>query len=186
MKHAMNKKSNGVMRGIETAIDASVPYLLVILLIITSIDIFYAEMAHTYSNEIVLIDNAVIWLFIIDLLFKYHNAKNAPRFIKENWLGIFAVMPFYFIFRFVDEFVIASELVKEGQQTLHIAEGVEKEAATAVKDIKGAKIITRSERMLRELRVLSRIPRFAKAARLIPHFAKAVRFFENPKHVRNS
>ena len=172
MNRAVHKKNRGTFQKIETAIDASVPYLLVILVIITSIDIFYAEMAETYSLQIEIIDTSVIGLFAIDLIFKYHRAKSTPRFIRENWIDIVAVIPFYLVFRLVDEFVIASELVREGQQTLHIAEGVEKEAATAAKDVKTVKIVTRSERMLREARVLGRVPKFISASR----------FFEKPKY----
>ncbi|MBU4451343.1 MAG: ion transporter [Nanoarchaeota archaeon] len=171
-----HKKDSRMLHKIEHAIDAAIPYLLVALIVITSIDMFYAEMAEQYAFQIGLIDEIIISLFVIDLLFKYRRAQNFPKFLKKNWIDIIAVMPFYMMFRLVDEFILASEVVRESQQTLHIAEGIEKEAATAAKDIKGAKMITRSERMLRELRVLSRVPRFAKAAR----------FFEKPKHLSNS
>lgn len=93
-----------------------------------------------------------------------------PQFIRSKWIDIVVVLPLYMMFRFVDEFLLTSEVVKESQQTLHIADEVEKEAAAAIKDAKSAKIVTRSEKMLREVRILGRVPKLAKAAR----------FFENP------
>jgi len=156
----------------EHAIDASVPYLLVALLIITSIDLFYAEMAEQYAHQIELIDEAIISLFVIDLAFKYRRARSIPEFIKAHWIDIIAVIPFYMIFRLVDEFVLTSELVKESQQTIHIAEGVEKEAATAARDAKEIKVVARSEKMLREVRILSRAPKLAKAAKFLEHPTK--------------
>lgn len=176
MKRARHKKGIDMLHKIEHAIDASVPYLLVALLIITSIDIFYAEMAEQYASQIELIDEIIISLFIIDLAFKYRRARSVPKFLKSHWIDIIAVIPFYMIFRLVDEFILVSEVVKEGQQTLHIAEGVEKEAAVAARDAKEIKVVARSEKMLREVRILSRAPKLAKAAR----------FFENPKHTHNS
>jgi len=176
MKRAMHKKDSGRLYETEHAIDASVPYLLVILLIITSIDMFYAEMAEAYMAQIELIDGIIILLFVIDLAFKYRRARSVPEFLKSHWIDIIAIIPFYMMFRLVDEFVLTSELVKEGQQTLHIAEGVEAEAAAAAKDAKVVKMMTRSERMLREVRVIARFPKFVKAAY----------FFEHPKHAHSS
>lgn len=176
MNRAANKKGGSLLHKIEHAIDISIPYFLVILLIITSIDIFYAEMAHEYAYEMEIIDTAIISVFVADLAFKYKRARNFPEFVKFNWIDILAVMPFYMMFRFLDEFILTSEIVKDGQQTIHIADGIEKEAASAAKDAKGAKIVTRSEKMLREVRILSRVQRFAKV----------VHFFENPKHKHNS
>jgi len=176
MKRVRHKKDSIMLCKIEHAIDASVPYLLVALLIITSIDMFYAEMAEAYANQIELIDELVISLFLIDLVFKYRRARSIPEFFKSHWIDIIAVIPFYMMFRLVDEFVLTSELVKESQQTIHIVEGVEKEAVTAARDAKEIKVVARSEKMLREVRILSRVPKLAKAAG----------FFENPKHVRNS
>lgn len=176
MKRARHKKDSSMLCKIEHAIDTSVPYLLVALLIITSIDLFYAEMAEQYAFQIELIDEIIISMFIIDLAFKYRRAKSVPEFVKSNWIDIIAVIPFYMMFRLVDEFILTSELVKESQQTIHIVEGVEKEAASAARDAKEVKTVARSEKMLREVRILSRTPKLAKA----------VSFFENPKHVRNS
>lgn len=158
------------LHKIEHFVDKSIPYLLVILIIITLIDVFYVEIAERYLHTIEFIDNIVIAFFITDLAFKYKRASNIPQFIKNNWIDIIAVMPFYFMFRLVDEFLVASELIKESQQSLHVAAGVEKEATTAAKELKDAKMITRSEKMLKEIKIFSRIPRFVKA----------LDFFEKP------
>ena len=164
------------LHRLESWIDTSIPYLLVALLVITAIDIFSPEIAEEHLLEMEIADNFIISLFVIDLAFKYRKARSMPKFIRSNWIDILAVIPFYMIFRFVDEFILTSELVRESQQTVHIAAGIEEEAAKDIKELKSAKAITRSEKMLRELRILGRVPRIAKAAH----------FFEGPgSHEKN-
>ena len=163
------------IRRIESAVDASIPYLLVALVLLTVIELFSPEIVEAHFNEIAFADNSIAIVFAADLLFKYSRSKNLPQFVKRNWIDILAVMPFYMMFRLLDEFLAASDLVNKGQQTIPLVIDVEREAAKDMREIKEAKLVSRSERMLREIRILSRFPRLAKAAH----------FFEKPDHKTN-
>ena len=160
-----------ILSKAEIIVDKLIPYLLVGLIIIIGIEIFFPVVAETYPSTIQLADNVVIGFFIVDLAFKYRRAKNVSEFIKSNWVDIIAVIPFYLFFRVMEEFVLVSNVVKEGQEVAHVASGIENGAACATKELRNFKMITRSESMTREIRVLERMPRLLKA----------VHFFEKPK-----
>ncbi len=159
------------LKKTEKFIDMSIPYLLVVLLIITAIDIFFEEIAFKYSIAIDITDNVIILFFLGDLGFKYRRSSSMSQFVKSSWIDIIAVIPFYMIFRVVEEFAFAAEIVKGGQDAVGIAENVEKEASTLTKEMKNQKIMMRSEKMMRYIKILARVPRLAKA----------VPFFDKPK-----
>ncbi len=71
------------LRKIELLVDKSIPYLLVVLIIITLVDVFHAEVAKEYLHTIEFVDNAVIAFFIADLAFKYKRAQNTAVYKKQ-------------------------------------------------------------------------------------------------------
>ncbi len=153
---------------IEHIIDKSIPYLVLVLLVIIILDIFYKNVYESYYLYIEAIDIFIILVFVIDLVFKYRRVRNVKDFLKRYWLEIFAVFPFYLMLRVVEEFVLLfriSQTVEEGQRILH--EGVE---------------LTRLSRE-GELARTTRLSRIFRPFQRVPRLLEASEFFEKPsKH----
>lgn len=161
---------NKFLQKLEIFIDHIIPYLLIGLLVVIIGEIFYPEQFHHYQLEVDIYDTIVILAFATDLAFKYNRVRKLKKFVKKYWLDIIATIPFFLIFRVLEVFRI-SEFLETGQQILHEAAGVEKEAAAISRESKAVKL-TRTERFLRYFKSLGRFPRFIKA----------MKFFEKPKH----
>lgn len=163
------------LHKLEVLVDKSIPYLVLILLILIILDIFYHEKTLPYENQILLLDYLIVLIFIIDLSFKYYRVKNAKTFIKKYWIDIIAVFPFFLIFRLVEEILIlirVSEGITESQKFLHTAVGIEKiseiarEDALILKEIQEASKLERTSLLARIIRPLERVPRILR----IMHF----------------
>jgi len=179
----MEKKS--VFNKIEHYVDKSIPYLLGLLLIMIILELVYKTEAEKYSLYIDIIDYFIIFVFVIDLAFKYNRTRNVKKFLKTYWIEIIAILPFYFIFRILEEIGISSGLIRESspiiQDVAHLGEGLkeskilgEAKEVNALSKLEVA--ITRSERFSRFLRPILRLPKFAKATR----------FYEKPHHIKKN
>jgi len=142
----------------EEYVDKSIPPCLIVLAVLIIIDLVFKDIAHKYHTAIIVIDTLIIFIFILDLIFKYSNLEQKSQFVKKYWLDMLACIPFYWIFRFIEPFVGATELTGVSQKVLHEGLNVEKFA----KFEKAAKF-ERTLRMTRYFRPLARIPRFVKA-----------------------
>jgi len=71
------------LHKIEVFVDKIIPYLVLILLILIISDLFYHEKTSSYENEMLILDYFIVFVFIIDLSFKYYRVKNAKIFIKK-------------------------------------------------------------------------------------------------------
>jgi hypothetical protein len=197
---------NKFLERVEHVVDKAVPYSLIVLIAVVVIDLFYKEIAEHYHQELVLIDAAIVTLFVVDLVFKYNRVRNIPKFLKMYWLDVLAVLPVVLIFRFVEEAVLVSEQAVNAIKNLfHIGVVVEEEAPkiarTAEELIKAAEIeraakisetervvttISREERLVREAEFvakesrLARFERFIRPIRRLPRLFKAVSFYEHP------
>ncbi|MBI5398923.1 hypothetical protein HZB03_05655 [Candidatus Woesearchaeota archaeon] len=161
---------------LEVLVDHLIPYLLIILLNIIIMEFFFKEAAEKYHALIVIADAFIVAVFVADLLFKYLRVRDIPLFIKNYWLDILAVFPFFLVFRIFEGFGLlggGAETVSAAQKVVHEGFEVEKEVARGVQETERIVNATRSKRFARFIRPLSRVPRVAKA----------LHFFEKPhKH----
>ncbi|MBU0930066.1 MAG: ion transporter [Nanoarchaeota archaeon] len=164
----MNWKSK-----IEYLIDKSIPYALVLLVILIIIEFFFKELAEHYIFYIEIFHNLILLIFIIDLIFKYLRIRKFKKFLRESWLDIIAVFPFYLIFRIFEEVIILARIGEEApkwQGVVHIG----KESELIAKEIEEAGKIERLERF-------ARLRRFLRPILRTPRLIKAFVFYEKPK-----
>ncbi|MEM5805843.1 MAG: hypothetical protein QXM85_01445, partial [Candidatus Aenigmatarchaeota archaeon] len=57
-----------------------------------------------YYYIVDIIDLVIIFIFVLDLGFKYRHAKNIPDFLRRYWIYIIAVFPFFLVFRLIERF----------------------------------------------------------------------------------
>lgn len=164
-KDVAKRRSISIRDKVEYYADKSIPYALIVLLIIIIGDFFYSEQLAPYATYIHILDGIIIMLFVVDLYFKYKRARNIPEFLKRHWLEIIAIIPFYPILRLVEELLLIariSETVSEGQRVLH--EGVE---------------ISRLAREA-ELAKETRLSRIFRPVQRIPRLFESSKFFDEP------
>lgn len=141
---------NRYLKKIEHLADALIPPALLGVTIILGLELGFPEVAHNYHSWINYVDYAIIGIFSVDLSFKAHRASRWDVFLKEHWLEIVAIMPFFLMFR-VFEFLRLIAGIETGQEAAHLASGA------------------RSSRFTRIIRPLSRSPRLARAAEFFDH-----------------
>lgn len=166
------------MHKVELLVDRSIAWLLILLLLIIIVDFFFKEIAEKYRTIILLLDSFVIFVFVLDLIFKYIRAKNIPDFLKSSWLDIIAVFPFALFFRAIEGVVdlfASPEVIREGQRIIHEGLRLEEESSKLVKEIEGTGKISRT-------RIFSKIfkPELLRPLTRTPRFVKAIHFFEKP------
>jgi len=149
----------------EEITDALIVPALLAVLIIVILELFFTETAHHYDKWINFADTLVILIFIIDLSFKFRRASNWEGFLKEHWLEIIAIMPLFYMFRFV-EILRLTSAAEIGQEGAHLAEGARSGRFT---EFFRSSEMARSSRFGRFIRFFSRTPRFAKAAEFFKH-----------------
>lgn len=155
------------LHHIELTVDRLIPILLVLLFGVLIIQFFFHEIALKYELYIAIFDYILISAFIIDLIFKYFRIRNIPRFLRESWMDIIAIFPFFLVFRVagaIGLLGVSVETTAETQKVLHIGVGVEKELTSALKEgsivAEEVSQVGRSERFSRFLRPLSNTMRF--------------------------
>lgn len=142
----------------EIFIDDLIPLAIFLIILITIAEVLFSKFIKPYYWAIDVIDLAVIWIFLMDLGFKFRHSKSIPDFLKHYWVYIIAVFPFFLIFRLVEKFYQISTL----------------SSGTTV--ILGRYIIT----LLNE----TRIARFAELFRFLGISSRLVRafyFYEHPR-----
>ena len=72
-----------LMRKIEHAVDKSIPYALLLLLVIIIGEIFFQEIAHHYEVVFTVIDGIVVGIFVVDLGFKFNKVRKVKPFVKR-------------------------------------------------------------------------------------------------------
>ncbi len=158
---------------LEIATDRIVPFAVIALLIILILEFFFGEIAETYHTAISITDYTIVGVFILDLIFKYLRIRKFKNFLKECWLDIIAVFPFFLIFRVFESFLILAELPKELRQAqLLLHEGL---AITG----EGSKLIQEAEEAGKISRVKT-IIRMFRGVEDSPKVVKALAFYEQP------
>lgn len=144
------------------------PSLIVVFFIVVT-GLFFRDFYSKYKSTIAILDNLVIGIFVIDLGFKVYRAKEWENFLKEHWLEILAVMPAFVFYRLIEGILISIEYVEKSQHIGHLLEGLRSGRFTAF--LREGRL-TRSERLAKFIRPISRSPRLAKATN----------FYESPEH----
>lgn len=134
-----------------------IPPALALLLII----IIFSFIPHDEetSKIISIADGVVVAIFVIDLIFLAIKARSVKFFFSNYWLDVLAIFPFGLIFKSMDALysgLAAAERFVIGQQILHEAVEVEKEA----------KFLSRGERLAKLFRGSARVLRFLSKTRL--------------------
>jgi len=148
------------LRVIELAIDKVVPYLLIVLLATIIVDIALAASLEEYSVNLEIVDYAIVFIFVIDLIVKFIRARTIKGFLRKYWLEIIAVLPAFVVARIVEEIsglFIASEEMRAVQGIAHEVVQVEEQTP------KIASQLGRSTRFARFIAPIARLPRFARA-----------------------
>ncbi len=159
------------LHKIEVLVDRLIPPVLATLLAVIVGEIFFSHQFEWYGRYADWFDSFVILVFAADLGFKYSRIRKIGTFARKYWLEIIATIPFFLAFRLL-EFLKFTEVVEKGQVLAHEAiavEKVEREAAVIVKEASQAGEASRTARMLKTFRALSRLPRFIK---VLPFFEK--------------
>ena len=98
------------LHKIELLVDKIIPYLLVLLFFVIIGEIFFAHEIEPYRVFVSIIDGFIIFIFVIDLIFKYIRIRNFAKFFKNYWLEIIAIFPAFLVLRLVEEFAIIVKL----------------------------------------------------------------------------
>lgn len=149
----------------EKVVDKMIVPALFAVLVIVVLELFFTETAHHYDEWINMADMAIIGLFAVDLSFKYHDASTKEGFLRSHWLEILAITPLFLVFRVVEVLRILSS-AELGQEVAHLAEGAR---SGRFSGFFRSSEMARSSRFSRFVRVLTRSPRFAKAAEFFRH-----------------
>lgn len=146
----------------EIIVDKSIPYLLLLLLVLIMGELFFAGKIEAYHSYVSAIDWLIIGIFVLDLGFKYVRSKNIPSFFKEYWLEILAVFPAFLVVRMIEEFIRIANLEQAillSQESLEV----------------GERIGVRANR-------IHYFGRFIGPLARLPRFFKAFSFYEKPHH----
>ena len=174
---------------VEVIVDYIIPFAVLILLAVIIVELFFHEFAETYHLAITIIDGTVIGIFVIDLIFKWIRIRHIKPFIKECWLDIIAIFPFFLIFRVVERFLILLELsgdVKQFQMLFHEGLELRKSGSNILRE--GGKIVQEAEKAGKLSRV-QQIIRYIKPIQRTPRLLKALPFYEKPSgrhHIHKS
>ncbi|HLC52327.1 MAG TPA: hypothetical protein VJI98_03745 [Candidatus Nanoarchaeia archaeon] len=154
------------LHWIEIIIDKSIPFLLVLLLLIIVGEFWFHDFVYKYRTIADILDSFIIIVFVIDLVFRYNRIRNFPKFLRASWLEILAVFPFFLIFRVIETAAgvfEAGEVLTRTQKVVHVGLEIEPEVAKAIKEGELiAKEAGRAERLGRFVRPLTRGVRFLK------------------------
>ncbi len=154
------------MHKAEKIVDSAIPMLLVVFIFIVALEIFFPHEIEPFKNHIDVFDTILILIFASDLFFKYERMRNFPKFIKKYWLQIFAIIPFYAVFR-VMEYLELAELASKGGKFVNETQFV-RGPALLIREAEKAEGISRTQKLLR-FKALSRFPRLLEA---LPFFEK--------------
>ena len=154
------------LHKIEVFVDKIIPFLLLVLIFIIVGEFAFHNFVAKYSLAIEIIDWFIIFVFVIDLIFKYVRIRNFPKFLRASWLDIIAIFPFFLVFRFLEGIVGlfgVSESVTSVQKVAHVGIEVEKQVAESIKEGEAiAKEAGRSEKLAKFLRPIARSLRLSK------------------------
>ncbi len=168
----VNRAMKRWMHKIEVLVDKAIGPCIIILLAVIIMELGFHDMVEHYQLEthILIADYLVIFIFVLDLIFKYLKTKHLKDFFRKYWLDILAVFPFFLMFRFYEITIgIFTPALAEGAETAQklIHEGLEVEK-------EGVKIIRESEKIAKEASELSKVGREASEVSKISREASEI------------
>ena len=164
MKKKRNKKDRASKNKAETKIRSKflehlehynarlIPFAIIILLFIIIVELFFHEFAETYHLPLLILDNLVIIIFIIDLIFLALHARSVKFFFKSYWLDILAVIPIallFTIFNRIYHTLLAAREIATSQALVHETLEARRAASALAKGNRLAKSIGTSTRIVR-------------------------------------
>ncbi len=164
----------------EAIVDRIIPYILILLLLIILGEIFYPAKFERYDFLINIFDLFIVFVFALDLSFKYRRMKMLHQhgFIRKYWIDIMAVFPFYLVFRIVEEGAIITRFTESEKMELLVRDAIKLER-------EGTELISKIEKSGNISRT-GLINRLFKPALRIPRFLKVIHFFEKPVNITNN
>jgi cytochrome c biogenesis factor len=144
------KEEQSLVQEFEHFTDHVIPYLVVLLAVVLVLENPFWTLVHLSELEpwISVFDGAVVFFFVVDLVFKWFKTRNVRKFFQLYWLDLLAVFPFYLAFRAYAEvaavFRVGEELSETGQKLAHET------------------VLLREARMFREAEELAKEARFAR------------------------
>jgi len=185
------------LHKVEVIVDKLIVPVLLLLIVIIVLDLGFPQISQHYHIYMLIGDYFVIGIFVLDLIFKYIRVKNIHDFIKNYWIDILAVFPFFLFFRVFEGIAgLVSKGVGEGAQTvqslLHTSLEVEKEGVKVAEFVskETPKIFETSAReaarIAREAEKFAKVSRSTRFARFIwpitrlSRFLKIIPFYEKP------
>ncbi len=147
---------------IEVWVDRLVPLSLFVLLVLIGIEFYYQETAEKYHALISTLDNFIIALFILDLVFKYIRVHSIPTFLKKYWLEIIAVLPISLIIR-AFEYAIPLQRIELASDSAHGLLETGAKWGIVVKEVEAGGQVSRFVLSARYLRLFARMPRLVQA-----------------------
>ncbi len=137
----------------EKFIDKAIPPLVLLLGILILLEFIHG--LREYQRWIDAFDYVVVAFFLVDLTFKWYHTRKLVPFVKNYWLDILAVFPFYLAFRVWQEFIVVGTVAQEFGEAQKLAHEVVLVRETRL--LKEAELL-KEARLLEELK----IARFAR------------------------
>jgi len=166
------------LHKIELLVDKIIPYSLILLFILIMAEIFFADEVEPYRIYVSIVDGFVIFIFVLDLSFKYIRIRNFPKFFKNYWLEIIAIFPAFLFLRVLEEFAIIAGLGETvqsvgetTQSAFHEVVGIEKEGKLLMREV---------ERTGQGVGRLRYYHKFVRPLTRFPRFLAAFSFYEKP------
>lgn len=151
------------LHKIEVIVDESIPYLIVLLIFIIGGEFFFPEELKPYGAAVSVIDGFIVFVFILDLYFKYIRLNDAKIFFRKYWLEIISLLPVFLVFRLFERLIPLANAGERVQSSIHNALEMEREGKLIVREVERAGQISRVRVLTRLVRPLARIPRLIRA-----------------------
>lgn len=179
---------------LEYAVDFLIPYSLILLLFIIVCEFFFTHFFEKYYIFFTVADFFILGLFTLDVIFKYRRAKSIPSFLKNSWIDILAIFPFFLIFRVFETVGLIRGIVETGQETqkfFHAGLELEKEikgAAAISREVKLASQLEKEARVIKEVELIAqegarseKLARFVRPILRSPRLFEGIKFYKAPK-----
>jgi len=175
----MPKAKTPFSARLEILVDRLIPWMIVLLLFLIVVELFFHSTLEQYHLEPWTkgADFIVVFVFILDLWFKYRRASSIPFFLRKYWLDILAVFPFVLFFRTFEGFynLFFAESLESGQKILHEGLELERGASKVVTEVE--KLEKGASRIIREAEEVAKVSRAKSGLRFVRFFARSSLFF---------
>lgn len=167
-------------------VDFLIPVCLVLLIVVLVIEFGFSSFAQRYHLFIIVADGFIVLVFFLDVVFKYQRASSIPNFLKDSWLDIIAIFPFFLFFRVFEGVGLVraageiAEVSGETQRFLHTGVEVEKEIKVVSRLEREARVAKEVEIAVKEGARSERLVRFLRPILRTPRLLEAVSFYEKP------